>query len=117
MKKIFASILIVIPTLSFANFNISEKNGAIVCKGKNLVLIMNSAKTAFSTLEVGDDGHLQYYKITRRNSDGDSFVVFTGNNAEGGEAALVLADQGAYRQNMSDVFEFIGGASTAIKCK
>lgn len=117
MKKIIASILIVFPAFAFANFNISAKNGAIVCKGKNLSLTMNASKTAFSTLGLGDDGHPQNYKVTGRNSDGDSFVAFTGNNAEGAKVVLVLADQGAYKQNMSDVFEYIGGASTAMKCK
>lgn len=117
MIKIIVFAVFAIPTFAFASFSTSARKAAVVCKGNDLQVTLNVSRTAFSTLEPGDDGHPQTYKIIRKNSDGDSFVSFIGKNAEGVIVALILADEGAYQQSMSDVFELSGGATTSLRCK
>ena len=117
MKKIMILILALAPMFAVANFSLAAKNGKIQCQGQNVRLTINASRTVFSTLETGDDGHPQMYKIINRNSDGDSFVSYMGKNAENVSLIVTLADRDAFQPGLSDSLLYQEQQAIVLKCK
>lgn len=117
MKKIMILAIMLAPLLTLASFKTSTKSGKINCAGKDIKLTINASRTAFSTVEPGDDNHPQSYRVTKKNSDGKSFVTYTGENNEGYTLTVSLANANAVQAGMSDVLQDELNHITSLKCK
>jgi hypothetical protein len=105
MKAVLFSVfsVAVMSSPAFADFNLAHNGDVVVCAMEDYSIVLNAKRT---TMREEVEGEAATKKITKTDTDGDTFVSYT---SEWG--TLNLDDQG-------DTFTFFGDdEATPVKCQ
>jgi hypothetical protein len=93
MKLFFAVTIVFASALAMASFKTAAEEKQIICEsadGDHVTL--NKARASFRVHIAGNEGSDLIYSISKKNTDGDTFVSFVSADYNG--AVLSLDDRG-----------------------
>lgn len=94
-KLTLCAFALLLSPLAHADFNSDAAGKSVRCTGNQTIVVLDKARTLIMVIDAVDPGHPAKYQITKRNSDGDTFVSYTGKEIGGkGTATVSLDDRG-----------------------
>ena len=77
---------------AYAGYNSDAEGHAVRCKGTQMSVVINAARTEITVINAIDSGHPEEYRGVRKSdSDGDTFTSYSSRN---NEVTLTFDDQG-----------------------
>jgi hypothetical protein len=104
------AMAILFAPLAHADFNSDAAGKSVRCVGHQTIVVLDKARTEIMVIDAIDPGHPAKYKITKRESDGDSFVSYKGKEIGGTDEATVSLD------DRGDEIVYKDGSKMALKC-
>jgi len=110
MKQVLTGPFFLITTLVLltaqaqANFGTDKASRVIKCTADELEVTVNAKRTEIQLYWAGDEAGPQHYAITKRQSDGDTFVAYSAN---AGQLTISFSDRSGDRLELLDSQETI----------
>lgn len=106
MKTLLAilTLTLVSAGAAHAEYSSNKLGKAVTCKGTEIVVKINAARTMITVIDAYDPGHPEVYDVVEHQSDGDTYVSYI---SLGEEVTLSFDDQG-------DNLVYATGGNTAL---